>query len=227
MSKQHQKHGVIVQGKYRKRASKGKWTDREYHVQDNADIAQKYVNFFYNNQFPALPFCGPYPKPRGARELSKHYRLRLDKKLFHGICEILYIPCSCVGCTSILNKPWISGIPSKKQARYQPVTKCTYWPVMGSYNNWNIIDTTPKSTTFEAYDEIHQVFLYQISENVASLVQSVMYGAINTDYTTSNVFYVIQFISEAYTLQNNTTIDGKYISDGELVVKLKYLCSMQ
>ena len=53
---------------------------------------------------------------------------------------------------------------------------------------------------FEAFDEIHQVVLDGISENMASLVQSIMYGAINKDDNTSNGFYVIQFISEAYTL---------------------------
>ena len=62
---------------------------------------------------------------------------------------------------------------------------------------------------------------------MASLVQSGMYGAINTDDTTTNGFYVIQFLSEAYTLQNNTTIDGQVISAGELFVKAQYLCSMQ
>ena len=41
MYKEHLKHGVIDQGKYRKIASKRKWTDREYHVQDNTDVAQK------------------------------------------------------------------------------------------------------------------------------------------------------------------------------------------
>ena len=44
---------------------------------------------------------------------------------------------------------------------------------------------------------------------MASLFQYGNYGAINTDDTTTNVFYVIKFISEAYTLQNNTTIDKK------------------
>ena len=77
------------------------------------------------------------------------------------------------------------------------------------------------------FDEIHQVVLDGIIENMASLVQSGMYGAINTDDTTTNGFYVIQFLSEAYTLQNNTTIDGQVISAGELVVKAQYLCSMQ
>ena len=62
---------------------------------------------------------------------------------------------------------------------------------------------------------------------MASLVQLVMYGAINTDDTTTNGFYVIQFVSDAYTLQINTTIDGQVISAGELVVKAQYLCSMQ
>ena len=94
----------------------------------------------------------------------------------------------------MIYKHWIYGIPSKKQAHYQPITDCTYWPVMGSYNNWNIIELTPKSTYFEAFDEIYQVVLDGISENMASLVQSGMYGTINTDDTTSDVFYVNKFL---------------------------------
>ena len=62
---------------------------------------------------------------------------------------------------------------------------------------------------------------------MASLFQSGMYGAINTYDTTPNGLYVIQFISEAYTLQNNTTIYGQVISASELVVKSKYICSIK
>ena len=62
---------------------------------------------------------------------------------------------------------------------------------------------------------------------MASLVQSGMYGSINTYDTTTNGFYVIQLISEAYMLQNNTTIDGQVISSGELVVKAQCICSVQ
>ena len=172
-------------------------------------------------QFPELPFFVPHPKPRGSRGLSKHYHLRFDPKLGHFICEICRIPCDCVGCTSIMYKPWISGILSQKQARYQPVTNCTYWPVLGSYNNWNFIELTPKSTPSEVFDYIHKVVLDGISENMASLVQSSFYGYINTDDTKTNVFYVIQFLSEAYRLQNNTTIHEQYISAGGLVFKVE------
>ena len=79
----------------------------------------------------------------------------------------------------------------KKQARYQLFTDFTYWQFLGSYNNFNIIHLTPKSTSFEAFDEINQVVIDGISENMPSLVQSSMYGVINTDETTTNEFYVI------------------------------------
>ena len=35
---------------------------------------------------------------------------------------------------------------------------------------WNIIELTPKSIPFEAFDEIHNVVLDRISVNMASLV---------------------------------------------------------
>ena len=62
---------------------------------------------------------------------------------------------------------------------------------------------------------------------MASLVESGTYGAINTTDTSTNGFYVIMFTSGAYTLQENTTIDGQIITAGELVVQAKYFCSMK
>ena len=62
---------------------------------------------------------------------------------------------------------------------------------------------------------------------MASLVESGTYGAINITDTSTNGFYVIMFISGVYTLQENTTIDVQIITAGGLVVKAKYICSMQ
>ena len=104
-----------------------KWTERKYHVQDNAVVELKYVRMYCNtNQFPALPFCGPHSKPHGTRGMSKHYHLRFYPKLGMGVCAILRILCTCVACTSMQDKPWVSGILLDKQERYKPVTKCTY-----------------------------------------------------------------------------------------------------
>ena len=90
-----------------------KCTDRQYHVQDNAAVEHKYMIMYCNtNQFPELSVCGTYYKPHGASGFSKHYHLTFDPKLAMGICAIIRIPCACVACTSILEKPWIYSIPT-------------------------------------------------------------------------------------------------------------------
>ena len=46
ISNDDREHGIIDQGKDRKRSSKSKWTEREYHVQNNADVAHKDVKMY-------------------------------------------------------------------------------------------------------------------------------------------------------------------------------------
>ena len=58
---------------------------------------------------------------------------------------------------------------------------------------------------------------------MVSLVESGTYGAVNKADTSTNGFYVIMFTLGAYTLQENTSIDEKIITAGELVVKSQYL----
>ena len=77
-----------------------KWTDRQYHVQDDGDVVHQHARMYCNtNEFPPLPFCRPHSKPYGARGFIKHYHLRFDPKLSSGKCLILRIPCPCVACT--------------------------------------------------------------------------------------------------------------------------------
>ena len=83
----------------------------------------------------------------------------------------------------MLDKTWISGIQPEEQEHYKPVTKCTYWPVLGYFNNWDIIKISQKSTSSETVDKIHQVVIDVISDNMASLVESGKYGYINTTDT--------------------------------------------
>ena len=88
----------------------------------------------------------------------------------------------------MLDQPLIYGIPSKKQTYYQPVADCTYWPVLCSFKNLNIIHMSSKSTSLVALEEIHQVVLDIIRDNMALLVKSDKYGAINEYDTTPNLF---------------------------------------
>ena len=62
---------------------------------------------------------------------------------------------------------------------------------------------------------------------MTSFVESGKYESINRTVTTTNGLYDIIFTSESYTLQDNTTIDGKIITAGELDANAKYICSIQ
>ena len=90
---------------------------------------------------------------------------------------------------------------SQQQTLYQPVKYFTYWPVLGYFNNCNILQLSHKATSCEDIDKINKVLLDGISENMVALVETGKYGDINTKNTTTMDYYVINFMSEAYTLK--------------------------
>ena len=50
LTKEHHKNGVIDQVKLKKRFMEIKWTDRQHHVQDNTNVAHKYVKIYCNTK---------------------------------------------------------------------------------------------------------------------------------------------------------------------------------
>ena len=75
--------------------------------------------------------------------------------------------------------------------------------------------------------KIYQFLLGSISDRMAALVQTGKYGDINTTYTTKMGYYVINFLSESYTPQEDTTCDRQISTSGEIVVKSQYMNYMQ
>ena len=62
-----------------------------------------------------------------------------------------------------------------------------------------------------------------ISDNIVSLSQLDKYGAINAEGPTKMVYYVIIYIYEPYTLQEDQTSYGQVSKAGEILVKAEYL----
>ena len=125
-----------------------------------------------STQFQELSFCVPHAKPHGVRGPSKHYQLKLDPRLGNGKCAIIQIPFVCIACTNMLDKPWVIGSEPTRQPRYQHVEECTYWTVLGSSNNWNIIQFTNKTTREEDFAAVNKFVLDSISDNIYALVQN-------------------------------------------------------
>ena len=81
--------------------------------------------------------------------------------------------------------------------------------MLWTFNNWNIIQLTNKTTLSEDFYEIHKVDRDGISEYVESFVQSVKYGDINKAYSTKMGYYAIKYMSDAIKFQEYITSDGQ------------------
>ena len=64
-----------------------------------------------------------------------------------------------------------------------------------SFNNCNIPKISHNSTSSEEIDKIHKIVLYLISDNIAVLVQTDKYGAIDKTDITAMGYCVIKFMS--------------------------------
>ena len=90
----------------KQKRSRKKWKNREYHVQNDEDVDNKYVKMYCTTtQFPELPFCVPNKKPHSVRRLGKHHHMRFDTKLDYRKCAICCITGVYTKLTSRLEKP--------------------------------------------------------------------------------------------------------------------------
>ena len=78
----------------------------------------------------------------------------------------------CIDCTNMLNKPWVIGSEPARKPRYKPVEYCTYWPLLGSFNNWKIIQFTNKATEKKDIDAVKIIVFNGISDNMSALSQN-------------------------------------------------------
>ena len=62
---------------------------------------------------------------------------------------------------------------------------------------------------------------------MVSLVQPGMYSVINKIYPTTSGYNAVKYLSEAYTLQEDTSCDGKISMSGKLILKYQYLICMK
>ena len=101
----------------------------------------------------------------------------------------------------MLDNPWGPGVSHIKQPRCQPVLDCIYTLVFSTFNNRNMIQLTNKTTSSDNFDDICKVFLDVISDNVESLVLYRNNCDINTYNTTKMGYYIVKYMSDAFTLQ--------------------------
>ena len=91
--------------------------------------------------------------------------------------------------------------------------------MLGSFNNWNIVQFTNKATSSEDFDVLNKLFLDGICDIMASLVQLGKYCDINAADPTTMVYYVIIYLSDSYTLQTYQITYSQTSNAGEILFK--------
>ena len=157
-------------------------------------MSYKTVKMAYaTTQFIAIQFYGAHVKPHVVRGLSKNYHLRLYPKLGLGKFAIRQIHCACVACANILDKAWDPGVSHSQKPCYQPVVDCTYWPMLGSFNNWNSTKLANKTMLRKKFDKVHRVVLDCISEKFRSWCRQV-----NTVLSMQKILQKFDFFCDEY-----------------------------
>ena len=72
----------------------------------------------------------------------------------------------------MIGQPWFPVMEPKLQSCYQYVQNCTYWPVLGNFNDWSIVNFSNKATTQEDIYKICHVVIDGISDNISELAKT-------------------------------------------------------
>ena len=91
--------------------------------------------------------------------LEKHYNRHFDPKLTQGICEVLRIPCSCIYCTSLLEKSWSPGVLHAEKTQISACFRLNILNCVTLFQKWSIIKFINKIISNEEFDDIHNTFL--------------------------------------------------------------------
>ena len=119
-------------------------------MKHNKYVKHKDVKMYcWTNQLTELKFLGPKNKPHGVCGLCNHYHLCFYTKLGHGTYAIRHITCACTLWTYSINQPCFTALPAHQHTSYQLVQDYTHWPMLGSFNKWNIIKLLHKATSSE------------------------------------------------------------------------------
>ena len=167
------------------RKSLFKYHSTFYNVQRNDDVNHRGMKLRWNKIFPSLNVLNRKLSLHGSKGVLRHYHYRSDTKIGPGIFVTRRITFSFQACTIKLSLPRKSTIKdTRNQTKYRKVYDCKYSLVIGSHNNWIIINFLGYGTDNVEYEFIDRTILYGNIMNMSLIVLKGNYGDIDA-YETS------------------------------------------
>ena len=120
--------------------------------------------------------------PYKSKGVLRRYNYRSDPKLAQKFVDIRMITCSCHTCTTTLCLSWDYKIKyARNQPRYERVYDCKYSLIIGSHNNWIIINFIDDGTYEREYDHINIKILDSNVTDISSIISEGTFCAIDAD----------------------------------------------
>jgi hypothetical protein len=145
----------------------------------------------------------------------------VERDLGIGMAALRRIPCACDGCINQLDLKNV-------RARYASSITCKYWGILEGLNDWKITKLVPASDDYEDdLDEAKQMVLHGMATEAAEQIKVGQIGSFLTNDADSDGYYVVEWTSEPYTLQEAVTLEAYdpplHLEKGELVSDGQYL----
>ena len=150
-----------------------------------------------------------------------------------GYVDVTLIPCSCYVCLRKLSSPFNRRHNNYNQDIYKGENQQhVYYPILGSYNKWSIINCIDSKKQNEATKpdiDVHtnHNYIREISLNIGRDISDNDYGKISTtDKNAYSGYYLVKCTSDSYNFQYSNKLRKYYIKDVELVCDTVYLNPM-
>jgi len=160
--------------------------------------------------------------------LRAHYNIRTDPDLGMGWAALCRIACGCGPCKEQIKMPWVPRVDNSAQPRYTRNERCLLWPSYEGANDWKIFQLVPKKPYDEkGARESIQCVLNALEARVSLMMRIGEVGAVGTTDAAVMGYYMVKWLSEPYTLQEEKGGMASLIGTGNMVAKAVYFNRVQ
>ena len=103
---------------------------------------------------------------------------------------------------------WNIYLDDKDQPRYGVDERCIYWRKFKGYKNRRIVDLITINVSSTEEENFYEIILHGVEARVNKLILVGMFGAMITNNKATQEYYLVEWMSGPYTVQENTVMKG-------------------
>ena len=179
------------------REAKQKRDKRVYHLQDAKDVQMVGMK----KKVVGLE-TGKY------NGILSMYNFRCDPDLGIGKAACRRITCACMTYLKLLETPLDKELNNQSQPRYGINELCLYYRNFKGYNNWRVVNLITTNIATEDEEKIYNTILHGIEARMNERILIGTFGAMRTDDEATQGYYLVKWITEPYTIQEDILMKG-------------------